>query len=1066
MGFLQRLELENFKSYKGYQVIGPFTKFSAIIGPNGAGKSNLMDAISFVLGDKTSNLRVRSLKDLIHGAVVGKAAANRAYVTAVYQESNGDEIHFTRTIIGNGSEYRIDGKVLSPQEYQAKLETLGILIKAKNFLVFQGAVESIAMKTPKERTDLFEQISRSDELKEEYESLREEMNKATEDTNFSYHKRKGIAAEKREARAEKEEADKFQTLSKDLTDTRLEFQLFKLFHTDRKMDALKDELAAVNKQLLSENKRKDKVELQLKNKKSEIAKIQREQQILDKNVKSKEVELNLKRPKYIKTKEKVVHLQKKVDNSKKQITKAEMAHENHQIVVADLEKELSEVQAMIEAYEEDNQESQEIELEDAQMNEYNNLKEKASQQTTALRQTLTKIKRQQQSDEEALEQSKQKKTDLDSRQVQLNEQKVQLEERIAKLEQYINQNSQTVDKLKADKDKLAAEIRIANTRHSEIQTSLEGVQSELRDAKVDKHESARNQRKAETLESMKRLFPGVHGRLIDLCEPVHRRYQIAITKVLGKNMDAIVVDTEQCGRDCIQYMKEQRSEPSTFIPLDTIQVKPTNEKLRNLGGTAKLIIDVIRYDPPQIKKALQYACGNSLVCDTMEEARKLCFSGNERHKAVALDGTLFSKSGIISGGASDIKRKAKRWDEKAVDGLKRSRDRYLEELKELNVTRRKEPELNNLTSQINGLETRLKYSKRDRDSSIDQTMAEYNKEATTIENELDDLRPVLDNLEKQIDDRLQKIDECQEKLNVVEDKVFKDFCKNLGIDNIRQYEEKQLSKQQEKAKKRLEFANHQSKLQSQLDFEKRRNTQGQVKKHEDQLVADEAALAELEDEEKVQLESIERTQTALTEAIEERDNFKGQSEETEIELKEIKKILSDHIKEITKVQKLVNTQEVSLEQKRVERHGLLKSCKLQDIKLPLKQGSMDDIQNPQASQSQTSEVDTESMGTSTEYESLSSQAAAKLYEKESKIVLDYSVLSTDLKEVTDAKEIKDQLESFEKKLEAMLNTLQRITAPNMKAVEKLDTVKEKLQVITIYVLNIFPSQIFYCQKCC
>lgn len=75
-GYLDRLELENFKSYKGLQVIGPFRKFTAIIGPNGAGKemryvlyylyltgkSNLMDAISFVLGEQTRNLRVKSLK--------------------------------------------------------------------------------------------------------------------------------------------------------------------------------------------------------------------------------------------------------------------------------------------------------------------------------------------------------------------------------------------------------------------------------------------------------------------------------------------------------------------------------------------------------------------------------------------------------------------------------------------------------------------------------------------------------------------------------------------------------------------------------------------------------------------------------------------------------------------------------------------------------------------------------------------------------------------------------------------------------------------------------------------
>lgn len=37
MGFLVRLELENFKSYKGHQVIGPLKPFTAVIGPNGAG---------------------------------------------------------------------------------------------------------------------------------------------------------------------------------------------------------------------------------------------------------------------------------------------------------------------------------------------------------------------------------------------------------------------------------------------------------------------------------------------------------------------------------------------------------------------------------------------------------------------------------------------------------------------------------------------------------------------------------------------------------------------------------------------------------------------------------------------------------------------------------------------------------------------------------------------------------------------------------------------------------------------------------------------------------------------
>ena len=59
-----------------------------------------MDAISFVLAEKTSNLRVKTLKDLIHGAPVGKPAANRAFVSMVYQEDSGEERTFTRIIIG------------------------------------------------------------------------------------------------------------------------------------------------------------------------------------------------------------------------------------------------------------------------------------------------------------------------------------------------------------------------------------------------------------------------------------------------------------------------------------------------------------------------------------------------------------------------------------------------------------------------------------------------------------------------------------------------------------------------------------------------------------------------------------------------------------------------------------------------------------------------------------------------------------------------------------------------------------------------------------------------------
>lgn len=58
-----KMETENFKSYGGVKEIGPFHKsFTAVVGPNGSGKSNVIDAMLFVFGKKTSKLRLNKAR--------------------------------------------------------------------------------------------------------------------------------------------------------------------------------------------------------------------------------------------------------------------------------------------------------------------------------------------------------------------------------------------------------------------------------------------------------------------------------------------------------------------------------------------------------------------------------------------------------------------------------------------------------------------------------------------------------------------------------------------------------------------------------------------------------------------------------------------------------------------------------------------------------------------------------------------------------------------------------------------------------------------------------------------
>ena len=55
----------------------------------------------------------------------------------------------------------------------------------------------------------------------------------------------------------------------------------------------------------------------------------------------------------------------------------------------------------------------------------------------------------------------------------------------------------------------------------------------------------------------------------------------------------------------------------------------------------KLVIDVIKYELPAIKRALQFTCGNSLVCETADDARKVAFGQVQARRKV---GNLFGEA--------------------------------------------------------------------------------------------------------------------------------------------------------------------------------------------------------------------------------------------------------------------------------------------------------------------------------------------------------------------------------------------------------------------------------------
>jgi structural maintenance of chromosome 1 len=113
-------------------------------------------------------------------------------------------------------------------------------------------------------------------------------------------------------------------------------------------------------------------------------------------------------------------------------------------------------------------------------------------------------------------------------------------------------------------------------------------------------------------------------------------------------------------------MRNQRAGQATFIPLDTIQVKPIQEKYRNFAKGSRLAIDCLEYAGP-VERAIQHACGSTLICDNMAVAKHICYEKGQEVKggshdfveltaAVTLEGTVIHKSGLITGGQSSNQR--------------------------------------------------------------------------------------------------------------------------------------------------------------------------------------------------------------------------------------------------------------------------------------------------------------------------------------------------------------------------------------------------------------------------
>lgn len=414
--------------------------------------------------------------------------------------------------------------------------------------------------------------------------------------------------------------------------------LWRLYHIEQGIDTHSAYIGEQNAKLPDLRKTLSEKEKAVEDARREQAKTAKELIKEQRLLSRREKELESQLPGIDALDEKIAHAERKAANAEKICTAVERDVAKYQASVARLELDYERAkQAADQAAEEQRQaqSARGLTLSDSDLTDYHNLKGEANLRATSERQKLESLSRDIRSQRAALKDLEEKLSALQRQREKLSSEVDALTDRKANLDQ---RHSEVEASLKSTRDQLdSAQKQRSKIAEREIKLNedLQICLNKILDAKNQKQASEREAKMKATLNTLKETFPGVRGRLLDLCQPTQQKYDLAVTTVLGRNADAIIVDSEKTAIGCIEYLRNQRAGQATFIPLDTAQVKPINDRLRSVAKGARLAIDVVQFDS-SLERAMQYACGNALVCDTIDVARHVCYEKKQEVKGALL----------------------------------------------------------------------------------------------------------------------------------------------------------------------------------------------------------------------------------------------------------------------------------------------------------------------------------------------------------------------------------------------------------------------------------------------
>ncbi|XP_063048228.1 structural maintenance of chromosomes protein 2 [Engraulis encrasicolus] len=660
--------LEGFKSYAERTEINGFDPlFNAITGLNGSGKSNILDSICFLLGiTNLAQVRATNLQDLVYKN--GLAGITKATVSITFDNSDKkqsplgfethDEITITRqVVIGGRNKYLINGVNANNTRVQDLFCSVGLNVNNPHFLIMQGRITKVLNMKPPEILSMIEEaagtrmyeckkISAQKTIEKKEAKLKEIQTILDEEITPAMQKLK-------EERSSYLEYQKLMREIEHLSRLYVAWQFVVAEQTKVKSAAalqsmqeaigkLRESMAeneaklkALSLEIQELEKRKDKetggalkalettlAEVQRVDAKAQSALDMKKQNLKDETKKRKELVKNMEEDKkMLSSKEKEVakasaSLSAVQEEGQKDSEALEAAQQHFRAVSAGLST---------------NEDGEEATLQGQMMACKNDM----SKADTEAKQAQMRLKHAEQ--------------ELKSKQAQ-----------VKKMDSGYKKDQEAFQAVTKCKDKLQAEMDKLNYE--------DGREEGL----VERRRQLANQttRLRETYETLMGQFPNlrfeytdpergwdrrkVKGLVANLFTVKDVSTATALEVVAGGRLYNVVVDNEVTGKKLLE--KGELKRRYTIIPLNKIAARTLND---NVVRSAKELVGADNVhtalslvgSESEVQKAMEYVFGTTLVCDTLDNAKKVAFDKRVSTKTVTLGGDVFDPQGTLTGGA-------------------------------------------------------------------------------------------------------------------------------------------------------------------------------------------------------------------------------------------------------------------------------------------------------------------------------------------------------------------------------------------------------------------------------